>query len=139
MIWYIIFRNGITIKLKQNGLSSKRIDELTQGLKNYWWYQSVQKMYDLKWLYHLNKLFTTIYVGTIFVHLLLGWWTPIAVITVLGACTLCLLSVPLWGVSLAQAQKTPGSITLQFAFRGILGLILPVALCVAIIILYSKT
>lgn len=138
LIWYIIFRNGITIKLKQSGLNSKRISELTQGLKNYWWYQSVQKTYDLKWLYYLNKLFTTIYAVTILVHLLLGWWTPIVIIPVVSVCTLCLLAVLLWGASLAHTNKTAGSITTQFVFRVILGLVLPVALCASIIILYWK-
>lgn len=134
-IWYVFFRISIPHGLRRRGISKTAIDELKKGTRNYWWYHSIQNIYGIGLSFYLNKLFTILYLGTVVMHLLLGWWRIVSPCIALATCVLCILNVALWGIAYfphenrnflkKQNPDLPYHIV-------VLGLLFPAGVCIAV-------
>ena len=62
-IFYFLFRSGVedwTMRTKH--ISKSKIRKLKTGKKNYWWFEALHKEENLGHIYHLNKLYTLLYI-----------------------------------------------------------------------------
>lgn len=90
-VFYVLIRHNIKVLLRRKGMRKSRINQLTKGMKNFWWYESVQKECSFGWLYYANKIFTMVFAGTAAAFFLVGWWNPAQRIIgiIIAANTLC--------------------------------------------------
>ena len=78
---YAFFRFGVTSFCKNKGMSKSRIKKLKKGMRNYWWYESIHKEYNLGIVYTPNKVFTVSVPTAFILHVLFGWIRPFIVLT----------------------------------------------------------
>lgn len=77
-IFYAISHGAIDMGFRHDGLSLSTIKKLKKGTRNYWWYEALNKEYEMGILYYCNKFFTLSFVSGSVIHLVLGWWLPFA-------------------------------------------------------------
>lgn len=96
---YVLFRPNIQAFYRKQGLRKGEIQKFQKGIKNYWWYTSLNRECPMGNIRYVNYIFTIGYVITVILHLLGGWWGPI--LTVVGIMTSILLvlcsTLLLWG------------------------------------------
>ncbi len=73
-IYYCFFRHAVKLYLQGMGFSKSKIKEALRGKRNFWWYESLYLSINDKWIYWLNKTFTLVFLPTVILHILLGWW-----------------------------------------------------------------
>ncbi len=92
--FYFFARGAILDNLKQH-FSNTELNRLTEGVKNQWWYDAVNKERSMGIVYIANKLFTIGFVIGTALHILLGWWAPVVMTSALLMCftgfMLCIL------------------------------------------------
>jgi len=72
-IFYFLFRSGVEAWTKRKKrIRNSRYRNLLKGKKNYWWYEALHKEVNLGFIYHLNKIFTVLFVLTFALTLLTG-------------------------------------------------------------------
>lgn len=134
-IWYMFFRHGVQLHLRDQGISKTAIEKTMTGKRNFWWYEAAQKEFHLGWIYHLNKGFTVLFVIVCVVHLLTGWIKTVSIIAAVGACLLCAMCAPMWVLSSLSGQHLNKKIRHK---SSLIGLLLPVGMCVALVIYLFK-
>ena len=140
-IWYMFFRMGISRLLRNSGINKKTTDKAMKGAKNYWWYESVNELHNLDWMYYVNKWFTILYAIATLFHLLIGWWRIASPLVLLMVCTICILDVALWipaflargNAMLHRKQKAD-----TIGIISILGFLFPLLVCVSLILYFLK-
>ena len=138
LIWYLFFHHAISLNIRGRGVAKSEINRKLKGIKNYWWYDSIHRIYGLGWIYYLNKFYTILYLLTAVVHLLLGWWKVISPIIALSVSCLLLANVPMWGITIsAQEQiRTPDrKISL---LSSLVGFLFPAACSIAVVVYFFK-
>lgn len=99
VLGYALFRPNIKAFYRKQGLRKEEIHVLQKGMKNYWWYISLDRKCPMGNIRYVNGIFTVGYVITVILHLLGGWWEPI--LTAVGFMTSILLvlcsTLLMWG------------------------------------------
>lgn len=140
-IWYVFFRMGVSRFLRNNKISKTSIEKAMKGAKNYWWYEAVNKEHSLGWMYYLNKGFTCFYLGTVLIHLLLGWIRIISPLILLFTCVICILTIVLWLPNFLTQENENTQKNHKKEANGIvatLGFLFPLLICVALILYFIK-
>lgn len=86
---YAFFRMGINKILRKKRISKTAIKKYMKGYRNYWWYETLHKEYDIGILYHINKFHVLIVGISLVLHFALGWctiFTPLISIFICGSC-----------------------------------------------------
>lgn len=96
MLYYLLFRGAMKRYMRGQGVSKSRITALMKGAGNFWLYKAANDSLNLRWMYHINRLFVffSLVCGTL--HLLFGWskvFSPIiAVVTIITLA----FNLPMW-------------------------------------------
>lgn len=73
-IFYIFFRDGMeTMIARTKHIRKSRLINLTKGMKNYWFYETLHKETNLGFSYYLNKIFIILYVSLFILTLFTGF------------------------------------------------------------------
>jgi len=89
------FTRGVILDNLKLRFSNTELNRLTKGIKNQWWYDAINKEYNMGIVYIVNKLFTISFVIGTALHILLGWWAPVVMPSAFLMCftgmMLCIL------------------------------------------------
>ncbi len=134
-VWYMLFRMAIGRKLRSDGFSKTKINELTKGGINFWWYEEVNKEQSLGLLYQLNKIFTILFALVLVLQLVVGWAKLFGAVIAVCTCAVCMLNAPMWLIS-ASNQEQNNSEHRTTLLRKIGGFLFPIFLGAAILMFY---
>ncbi len=106
MLHYSFFRGAMNRYMRSQGVSKSRISDLLKGSANFWLYKAANDSLNLKWMYHVNRLymFSLLLSGTL--HLLFGWSKFFA--PIVAAVTVIALSfnVPMWSLVISTWNQS---------------------------------
>lgn len=86
---YISFRSSLFRQMRDQHKTKKELKEKMKGMANYWWYESLRGTYLSRWKYLLNKVYVCTYFPALLVHLIVGWWSYGAAVSVGLFCISC--------------------------------------------------
>lgn len=96
LIFYVSFRYGVDSWLRNKRVAKGTIKKLKKGKKNFWWYEALNATVGMGLIYHINKLFTILYLLELALALLFGWLRfMVPVITVLYVVISIIIAVML--------------------------------------------
>lgn len=106
-IFYFSFRSGVDSWLCNKKISNLDIENSMKGKKNFWWYESVHKQYNLGLFYYLNKFVTIDFIVIVLLALLLGWNKPVSLIVGTGHLLLatCLMLMNIFSSRQSNIEK----------------------------------
>ncbi len=106
MLYYLFFRGAMKMYMRSQGTSKSRISELLKGKANFWLYKAANDSLNLKWMYHINRLyvFALLISGTL--HLLFGWNVFFApIVAAITAITLS-FNLPMWSLVISTWNQS---------------------------------
>lgn len=96
LIFYVSFRYGVDSWLRNKRVAKGTIKKLKKGKKNFWWYEALNETVGMGFIYHINKLFTILYLLELALVLIFGWLRfMVPVITVLYVVISIIIAVML--------------------------------------------
>ncbi len=93
--------------LHYTGLSKTVINTSMKGARNYWWYEKLHSSHNLGIVYSVNKWFTSLYVATLFSHVVIGWMRFVMPAIGLMLTASAVLLLILWLSATCSASKKP--------------------------------
>ena len=133
VIYYPFFRHAVTLYLKKHGVSKTEIKKELKGAGNYWFYRKLRQNIPNKWLYIVNDAFVCVFLCTISIQLLLGWWKCMYPIISFAVCFLLTLNLNMnwlifttWGDDWSDRNRLS-----ILAMLG--GYVFPIAACIGIV------
>lgn len=136
-IWYAMFRGAISRIVRCKGASKSAINDALKGVLNYWFYDEIQKKYNIGVLFHLNKVFILLFVPSLCIHLIIGWHSYFSPVISLAVCLLCALNIPMWAVAQLSTRYDNGKKRTNF-LGAILGTLFPLFVISGIITYLAK-
>lgn len=134
-IYYIFFRGAMKMYMRTQGASKSHISTLLQGTENFWLYKAANESLNLKWRYHINKLYVFLYVVCCIAHLLLGWCKIFSPVIALCTVVLFSLNIPMHSLVISTYDEWPGR---GDGSKLIFGYLLPIGGIAATIILTTN-
>jgi len=103
---YPFIRMFLTQSLRNKGYSKTIIKKNTTGFKNFWFYDKINEFYDLGAIYTLNRAYLYAFSAGLFLHIILGWWKPVCVISAMSLCFTFLTGAILWLLTAFRWRKS---------------------------------
>ena len=136
VILYAFFRSAMKRYMRNQGVSKSRIGELFKGKANFWLYNTAHASLNLKWMYHINKLFIISFLIGSVVHLFLGWsrfFSPFIALLAVVILTSC---IPMWSLVISTWSQGSSAKKNTYNIGLYLGYLLPLG-AIAATILYT--
>lgn len=130
-ISYVMFRGEVNQYFRSIGIGKNMINKSTKGMRNYWWYESLHRTYDLNVSFYLNKIFTILFLCNILIHLFAGWLGFVSIITSVLFCIECVIIVGMY-ISLSTKKYRHSERSTDYTYVYI-GIILPLVMLVCLI------
>lgn len=132
-IYYGFFRGAVQLYLLDKGLSKTHVKKSKKGSRNYWWYEELNQQIGLSWIYHVNKTFTLLFLGTIVFQICLGWWSSMFPVTTALTCLLLILDIPMYYLVFSTWHLMRTKQKKSSHLELLAGFVLPIGACIGLI------
>ena len=126
-IYYIFFRGAMKRYMRDQGASKSRISTLMTGATNFWLYKAANDSLNLRWMYHLNRLYVFFLLSGGTLHLLLGWSKILAPIIAINTIIILAFNIPMWSLVISTWTQGSSKKNDGYGIRLFFGYLLPVA------------
>lgn len=137
-LYYIFFRSAMKRYMRSQGVSKSRIEELLKGSVNFWLYKAANESLNLKWMYHINKLFVFSFLASSVIHLLFGWSRLVSPIIVVITVFMLTLNIPMWSLVLSTWKESSPNKKNRYKIGLFVGYLFPFG-AIAATIIYTLT